>query len=476
MRRTAVLVAGGLIAAVGLRIWVLTSPLGGLDADEAVWGLMARHVLDGELPVFFWSQSYGGTQEVLLTAAVFGVTGTSVAALRAVPLLLFAGACVLVWRVGLRTIEEPGARIAAALVAVWPAYLVWKSTRAHGFYGAALVLCLLVLLLVLRLSERDSHVDAALLGLALGLGWWATPQTSFVAVPALLWLAWRLRARLARLWPVIPALLAGAAPWLWWNVEHGWDSLHTPFERGADTYVDHLRTFFYATFPSILGLRVPFSLEWLTGEAIGRTLEVLAFAAVVGLALLRGGNRSLLATVTFLYPLLQSVSPFSVLNEEPRYLVLLVPVLALVVADVVATRPSLAAVAMIALVALSIVGLHRMGEQRPAVPPVGYQRVPADLGPVLRMLERTGHRRVRAHYAIAYRITFESRERIIAASTGQVRRRAYQELVDRTPHPAWVFVRGSADERRRRTRLQREGYRRVAAGDWAVYVYRAAER
>jgi ABC-type uncharacterized transport system permease subunit len=139
MTRSAALVAGGMAVAVGLRIWVLTSPLGGLDADEAVWGLMARHVLHGELPVFFWSQSYGGTQETLLTAGLFEIGGTSVAALRAVPLALFACACVLVWRVGLRTIGEPGAAVAAALFAVWPAYLVWKSTRAHGFYGAALV-------------------------------------------------------------------------------------------------------------------------------------------------------------------------------------------------------------------------------------------------------------------------------------------------------------------------------------------------
>jgi hypothetical protein len=108
------------------------------------------------------------------------------------------------------------------------------------------------------------------------------------------------------------------------------------------------------------------------------------------------------------------------------------------------------------------------------VPPVGRERVPADLDPVLQTLERTGQRRARAHYSIAYRITFESRERIVAASTSQVRRRSYQRLVDRAPHPAWVFVAGSANERREGPRLLREGYRRVAARDWAVYVYRVA--
>ena len=82
------------VTGIVLRIWLLRSDLGALDADEAVWGTMARHVLDGEIGAFFWGQGYGGTHETLLTAGVFALTGASVEALRSVPLFLFA-VCLL---------------------------------------------------------------------------------------------------------------------------------------------------------------------------------------------------------------------------------------------------------------------------------------------------------------------------------------------------------------------------------------------
>ena len=60
------------------------------DSDEAVEGLMARHVLEGEHPAFLWGQRYKGVPEVYLAAAVFAVAGPSVIALKSVTLACFA--------------------------------------------------------------------------------------------------------------------------------------------------------------------------------------------------------------------------------------------------------------------------------------------------------------------------------------------------------------------------------------------------
>src|SRR6266536_3928616 len=139
-RRDAILVRAlvvtGIAVGLAVRVWVLRTPaIGYLDSDEAVPGLMARHFLHGELSTFYWGQSYGGTPEVTLLAAVFLVAGSSALTLRLVPMMLYALAAVVVWRIGRRTVGEPAATLAAALFWVWPAYFVWRSTREYGYYG-----------------------------------------------------------------------------------------------------------------------------------------------------------------------------------------------------------------------------------------------------------------------------------------------------------------------------------------------------
>jgi 4-amino-4-deoxy-L-arabinose transferase-like glycosyltransferase len=458
-------VLAGVGVAAALRVWTLASPIGALDADEAVWGLMSHYVLEGELPVFFWDQTYGGSHEALLSAPVVAIAGMNTLAIRIVPLALFAVASVLVWRVGRRTVGEPAAIAAGVFLAVWPPYLVWKSTRAHGFYGAMLVLTLLVLLFALRVVERPSRRAAALLGLAVGLAWWAGPLSAAVLLPTAAWLVVRLGRDVGRLWPAVPTALVGGLPWLVWNAQHDFASLEPPFGSFGDDYLDHLRTFLFATFPAALGLRTPFSLDWVVPEAIARVASIVALLLLWSM-LLRDPSRRLLGAVALVYPFVQALSPFASLNAEPRYLVLLAPVIALGLADLVGRTLTGAALAIVVLSGLSVIGIHQLNEQRPVVPPVGEMRVPADLGPALRTLERLGIDRVRAHYAIAYRITFETDERIIASPRRRSRRPEYDEIVARDPRPAYVAVLGSPADRL----FARPGYRRIVAGDWAVFV------
>src|SRR4051794_25325259 len=96
LSRRAITVAVVAAAGVVLRVWVYRSSLGTPNSDEAVMGLMARHVLDGEFPTFFWGVSYSGSQEALLAVPGFLVAGGSWLALRLVPMALSPGAAGLV--------------------------------------------------------------------------------------------------------------------------------------------------------------------------------------------------------------------------------------------------------------------------------------------------------------------------------------------------------------------------------------------
>ena len=49
-----------------------------IDGDEAIVGLMAKHILErGELPVFYYGQHYMGSLESILASTSFAVFGIS---------------------------------------------------------------------------------------------------------------------------------------------------------------------------------------------------------------------------------------------------------------------------------------------------------------------------------------------------------------------------------------------------------------
>ena len=463
-----------LAAAVGLvlRVGVLGSDtLGALDSDEAVVGLMARHALDGELTAFYWGQSYGGSFESLLAALVFAFAGSGVLALKLVPLALFALAGVLVWSIGRRTIGDRGALVAVALFAIGPAYVVWWSTKERLFYGTTLVLSLVVVLLVLRLHDRVGRRDLALLGLAFGLGWWTNAMIAFVSVPAICWLVWRKPSVLRQAWIAVVCAALAASLWIREALVNDFAPLRQGPEGGDDTYLDHLNTFFAADLPMALGLRIPFSLEWPAGEVVGRLVELACVAGVVwALARRRGRTWEPLAVIALAYPFLFAFAPVAAYNLEPRYLFPLAPLIALLAGLALARHTLLAAAVCGAALVLSVSGLRSLADGDLAAGVSGGVAVPADAGPAIDALREGGARYALASYWLAYRLTFESAETVVVASTGQVRHPPYQQAVGSVPRPARVYVAGSSEERAARPKLERDGYRRLERAGWTVYL------
>jgi len=465
-----ILVVVAAVAGLVLRVWILASPLGALDSDEAISGLMALHMLDGEVSALYWLGNYGGTLESAVAALVFAVFGSSVVALKLTTLALFAAAAVLTWRVGIRTVGPRAALAGAALFWISPAYFVWWSTKARAFYGMGVFLALIIFLLALRLRDQGSRRDAAFLGLAVGLGWWTSPGVLVLAAPVLVWLVWR-RPSVVRLVPfALPGLVIGIAPWLAWNVRNGWLSLDlSPVASEQSTFVDRLTNLFHYVLPTWLGLRVPFSLDWLLGPLVGWVGLGVALAGFAVLVARRRPALEPLLLTAALFPLLYALSKFTYYAAEPRYVVYLSPVLALLAGSALVT-PLRAWVALAAALTLSVAGLVQMHREQLFQPLAQDVPVPSDLGGVIGLLEQEGENRVLANYWIAYRISFESAERVIATSTGFVRYQPHDTLVRRSAYPARVYVQGSTVEARARTELRSRGYRRLETGGFVVYV------
>ena len=192
-----------------IRVWVLRMPLGAYDSDEAIWTLMARHVFDGELPVYFWGQGYAGTLEVYVSAPLSELLGGGIAAARVVMLLLDVAAVALVWLVGRRVLDgtRPGRGSAVLDVARL------RDLEGHaypGVYVSGQILGLLVIYLVLRLAERPSLLDALSFGVVVGLMAWQTLQVLPTVLVALAWLAWRRPGAYRLAWIAVPGVVLGS--------------------------------------------------------------------------------------------------------------------------------------------------------------------------------------------------------------------------------------------------------------------------
>ncbi len=414
----------GLVVRVPFWIEALRTPV---DGDTAIVGLMARHPLQGTT---LWGQPYGSPVEAWLAAPFVALLGPTTEALRLFYFLLGLGlipaAYVLAGRMDARA-SLP----AAAVMACPPPYFLLLSALPPPLYPAALLVLAALLAVTLRLGRRLEE-DAppaslglfALAGALAGLALWTHLMSLAVVVACATFLA--VRARNARgLGVALLALLACSAPW--W-VRALTDPAATRIVSVSDrreTAAEHLREVLprlHEPLGGLLGSHVPmvaddpefivWSPRWVAAGAILIYGVGLVFAARhlgdprVAFLFAAAG----LTLLAFPFPLRSGPASFRFLT--PLYL----PVVALL-AWVGVAHGTLRRTWMIVLV---LCGLHLAGGTRLLQAWRSADRRAApfllpDLGPVREALERTGVRRAYASYGPAYRLTYESGERIVAS-------------------------------------------------------------
>ena len=208
LRKRQLLALGFAALAIAARVPFLVSGKIPFDSDEAVEGLMAIHVLHGELPAFLWGQAFKGIPEVYGAAAAFAVFGPGVGALKSVTLLLFAAYVganfVLLDRIASRAIAT-GASV--LLILCPPALVLWSLCASAEYVIVMLLGTAWLLLCRVETDAAPRGRRMFLVGLVLGLGLWVHQLFVIYAVPVLLIFAMR-----RRIWehPSLRALNAGA--------------------------------------------------------------------------------------------------------------------------------------------------------------------------------------------------------------------------------------------------------------------------
>lgn len=486
-----------LVAALALRLFLLAGPQTELEADEAIVGLMGRHILEGERPIFYYMQSYLGSLEAYLVAGSFALLGSSTFALKLVPLvaaLIFVG---LVFATGYRVGGLAAAVVSGLYVAAPPAFLALWSLKARGGYIEVLVIGQLLILLAIGAGKQRSLGPGrgALIGFLAGLGVWTNPLVGVYLVPIALYLALALRGRLLGIWiPTAAAgLLAGAYPLIDYNLSSGFETAEAMF--GGTGSVSEAPLFLYRFFrhslPILAGLAQASSSQqffwpafsaglagwWPAALLLAGLFALLAFSQVGRLlALLLGkpegaDGRSLLTLLLVVVPTAFVLSKFRDLTTEPRYLLPLysaVPLLAAVLTSS-PLRRRIAPVVVAALIALNGYNLANLDPQL-NLPDTAIGSTASNRAELAGFLHSRGLDRVYADYWLGYPLAFESRERIVpsVASGGFNRYLPYAQLVSASPDPAFLFVAGSQEESAFTARLVERG---VDAWKESVSIY-----
>ena len=419
-----------LLLAILVRVpfWIeaLRTPV---DGDTAIIGLMARHPGVGTT---FWGQPYGSPLDSWVALPFVAIWGCRAEALR-LPYFLLGLLLVPLAYALARQLHPSAALPAAVLVACPPPYFLLLSALPPPLYPTTLALCALVLLTAVqagrRLEEKDGVPPRSallMLGLLSGLALWTHLMSASAVAAAGAWVLARSRHRRRLLvWALVP-LAAASAP-LWARAFGDAEATRIVQVAGRDeSALSHL----VETVPrlpeplgGVLGTHVPvvadaedFMLHapgWAAGlvvflyglllvlagrAASGRHPSFLYFLAA-GLALLAFPLplRSAPHTIRFLTPLYLPVAVLAAWGAAPRG----------------ASRRAWVAILGLATLHLGL-GTQLLSTWRRldrAEAPFLLQ----DLRPVRRVLEESGIRHTYASYGPAFRLTWESGERVVAS-------------------------------------------------------------
>jgi hypothetical protein len=454
-----------LVVAIAVRVALVRSPNGTIHGDEAVVGLMAHNVLDGEPRVFYWGQDYGGSLEAFVAAVAFVPFGTSVAALKISTLVLDAVSSLFVFLVGRRLVGVRAAGYATAMFLIGPVGITALSLSSRGFYWSTLICGLVMVLFALRGLDRPARrLDWFVSGIAAGVGFWQSPQILYFAIPVIIFVAVRLGRSVLSAWPAVAGAGLGALPWIEVNLRDGFPSLDSPPQAVATTYFERLRVFGDEGVPVALGLQL--GQDWVV--PVLAPLALVALVVLVAVAFIRRPPPSWLLIVTLLAsPFVFAIFPFSWTVGEGRYMLFAVPFLAMAIAYAARWRAlQIAGVAIVALLTVSWV--DDLSDMTPISQNVA---VPTDMQPLRDALAEAGITRAFADYWIAYRLTFETDEEVIVATSGKGRYQRYDDLVRAEPVPPWIFVDGSVFEPRFEAELNRLGipFTTTEAGGFTIY-------
>jgi hypothetical protein len=428
------------------------------DSDQAVWGLMAKHIAERRaFPLFMYGQDYLLAVEAWLTAPVFSLVGASATVLK-IPLLAINTVVGLLLAFVLR--REVGLDSSSTILASLFFLLAPPGTTAYLMDAGGGMIEPLLYTLLLWMTRRR----ATWFGLILGIGFLQREFTIYAPVSLALmalgqgaarrkdaWQhAWRVIRVTAEFWLVVQFLRPFASA-------RG-PGTRLPIQASANNIASVLRLLCFDWSSALLGIGRLFTVHWprlfgtahlaiasfntesdamqgaqWSGLVLAGMILLMGVRIVAGLradpaAFRRCGFCLYLVVVGALSALVFAVSRCGdVLVMRYDLLSILGAVGVATCALAIESRQSIRRLEIAALLAWAM--LSATAHAKVWAEQIGHRRIP-DKELIVRHLTARGIRYAKSDYFIAYYVTFVTNERIIVAADNAVRIDEYQDEVN----------------------------------------------
>src|SRR6266536_3773170 len=244
MRRHALFIGVFILIATARFVILLTSQTH-VHSDEAIIGLMGKHILEGRyFPFYMYGQPYnaGAAWEAYFAAIAFALFGVSVIALKGCIVVLSLLCVFLFYRMCLALYEQRAAVLATIVFAITPSLLKWHfQVRGYSWYFLSIPV-LTLLFLSIESTPNRRWPRFFLFGIVSGLCIWSLELG--MAFHAALWVLLLMLRGLSLKNALIAfaGFIVGYAPAIVFNLTHrsaNWNAVIEKTGGGALSLLFH---------------------------------------------------------------------------------------------------------------------------------------------------------------------------------------------------------------------------------------------
>ena len=449
------LVAIGLLIAGLVKVSLLTNNVVPFNADEAVVALMARHILHGEHPIFFYGQAYMGSLDAWLVALAFAVFGAQVWVIRAVQGVIFVFFLATTWWLGkLIFPDERVGMIALWLLVIPTVNLTLYTTASLGGYGEALLIGNLLMVTGINIvseNEKGGEIHSwkwIILGFLAGCGLWVFGLTLVFTLPVGMFILWHILARregsngvkgmryYSRIGLLfVLGMMAGSSPWLYYTFISGWHAAIAELGGSAIAGVEglswfsqmgqHIISLILLGTSVIIGIRPPWSIDWLVLPLLPFILFFWVLVITHVFNQVRKGSQERDKVMLLIGVILTNIlgfilSPFGA-DPSGRYFLPMAAPLAILAAHLILSWRlrfgPISYLAVLLLLVYNLIGTVYLAKKNPpgittqfnSVTQVDQRRLPE----LVNFLTEKGETRGFTNYWVSYPLAFLSQEELI---------------------------------------------------------------